>query len=438
MGPPRDAILYARRLEMAHDISRRDLLGVLPASFVAPLLAQQRAAPRPFMASVPQPTIDRILNRVKETRLPDRLDAPDWRYGANWAFMQTLTEYWTSTFDWRKAEANLNRYPQFLARVDDFDIHFYHVKGRGPKPLPLVLTHGWPGSVFEFIEAIGPLSDPARFGGSADDAFDVVVPFPIGPPTVARLWHKLMTEALAYSRFGAQGGDWGSAITRALAREFPDSLAGIHLNMGGGVPPPENEMTDEERAWQRAATTYRAEELDYLDEQQHKPGTVSFVLYDNPVGTAAWIIEKFKVWSDSGDDIERTFTKDQLLTNVMIYLVSDTVATAVWIYRGNADDRSGPPSSGRLSVPVGIASFPREMRVFDQSGALHENAEGRSFRLPRAAAALRGRRPCVLPQSAVVTADVRNGDRPRRGPACVPQLVHRRRSPHLTGWRCKG
>ena len=400
---------------MAHDISRRDLLGVLPASFVAPLLAQQRAAPRPFMASVPQPTIDRILNRVKETRLPDRLDAPDWRYGANWAFMKALTEYWTTTFDWRKAEANLNRYPQFLARVDDFDIHFYHVKGRGPKPLPLVLTHGWPGSVFEFIEAIGPLSDPARFGGSADDAFDVVVPsipgfgfsskpkVPIGPPTVARLWHKLMTEALAYSRFGAQGGDWGSAITRALAREFPDSLAGIHLNMGGGVPPPENEMTDEERAWQRAATTYRAEELDYLNEQQHKPGTVSFALYDNPVGTAAWIIEKFKVWSDSGDDIERTFTKDQLLTNVMIYLVSDTVATAVWIYRGNADDRSGPPSSGRLSVPVGIASFPREMRVFDPPRSILE----RNFNLVHYTRMPRGGHFACLEQPQLFVEDVR-------------------------------
>ena len=400
---------------MAHDISRRDLLGVVPVSFVTPLLAQQRATPRPFNVSIPRPTIDRILNRVKETRLPDRLDAPDWRYGANWAFMQTLTEYWTSTFDWRKAEANLNRYPQFLARVDDFDIHFYHVKGRGPKPLPLVLTHGWPGSVFEFIEAIGPLSDPARFGGSADDAFDVVVPsipgfgfsskpkVPIGPPTVARLWHKLMTEALAYSRFGAQGGDWGSAITRALAREFPDSLAGIHLNMGGGVPPPENEMTDEERAWQRAATTYRAEELDYLDEQQHKPGTVSFALYDNPVGTAAWIIEKFKVWSDSGDDIERTFTKDQLLTNVMIYLVSDTVATAVWIYRGNADDRSGPPSSARLSVPVGVASFPREMRAFDPPRSILE----RNFNLVHYTRMPRGGHFACLEQPQLFVEDVR-------------------------------
>ena len=400
---------------MAHDISRRDLLGVVPVSFVTPLLAQQRATTRPFNVSIPRPTINRILNRVKETRLPDRLDAPDWRYGANWAFMRALTEYWTTTFDWRKAEANLNRYPQFLARVDDFDIHFYHVKGRGPKPLPLVLTHGWPGSVFEFIEAIGPLSDPARFGGSADDAFDVVVPsipgfgfsskpkVPIGPPTVARLWHKLMTEALAYSRFGAQGGDWGSAITRALAREFPDSLAGIHLNMGGGVPPPENEMTDEERAWQRAATTYRAEELDYLDEQQHKPGTVSFALYDNPVGTAAWIIEKFKVWSDSGDDIERTFTKDQLLTNVMIYLVSDTVATAVWIYRGNADDRSGPPSSGRLSVPVGVASFPREMRVFDPPRSILE----RNFNLVHYTRMPRGGHFACLEQPQLFVEDVR-------------------------------
>ena len=400
---------------MTYDISRRDLLTVVPASFVAPLVPQPRATPRPFTVGIPQQTIDRILNRVKETRLPDRLEAPDWRYGANWAFMKALTEYWTTGFDWRKAEANLNRYPQFVARVDDFDIHFYHVRGRGPKPLPLVLTHGWPGSVFEFIEAIGPLSDPARFGGSPDDAFDVVVPSipgfgfsskpkaPIGPPTVARLWHKLMTEVLAYPRFGAQGGDWGSAITRALARDFPDSLAGIHLNMGGGAAPPENEMTDEERAWQRAAATYRVEELDYLNEQQHKPGTVSFALYDNPVGTAAWIIEKFKGWSDSGDDIERTFTKDQLLTNVMIYLVSDTVATAVWFYRGNADDRSGAPAAGRVSVPVGIASFPREMRVFNPPRSILE----RNFNLVHYSRLPRGGHFACLEQPQLFVEDVR-------------------------------
>ena len=161
-----------------------------------------------------------------KARWPDRLDAPDWRYGANWDYLKSLAEYWSTTFDWRKAEASLNRYPQFVARVQDFDVHFYHVKGRGPRPVPLILTHGWPGSVFEFLEAIGPLTDPARFGGSPDDAFDVVVPSipgfgfsskpkaPIGPPTTARLWHRLMTEVLGYARFGAQGGDWGNAITR--------------------------------------------------------------------------------------------------------------------------------------------------------------------------------------------------------------------------------
>jgi microsomal epoxide hydrolase len=162
--------------------------------------------------------------------------------------MKALAAYWTSAFDWRRAEANLNRYPQFLARVEDFDIHFYHVKGRGPSPLPLVLTHGWPGSVFEFLEAIGPLSDPARFGGSPEDAFDVVVPSlpgfgfsskpkgsPVGPPTTARLWHKLMTEVLGYRRFGAQGGDWGNAVTVQLAREYPPALAGIHLNGAGAA-----------------------------------------------------------------------------------------------------------------------------------------------------------------------------------------------------------
>jgi microsomal epoxide hydrolase len=416
--PKRPAVRKGRLPEdfsMAHQISRRDLLSVLPVPFLVPRPAQPRAAVRPFTVNIPQAVIDRIIGRVKGTRLPDRLDARDWRYGVNWEFMKALTEYWTTGFDWRKAEANLNRYPQFLARVGDFDIHFYHVKGRGPKPLPLVLTHGWPGSVFEFIEAIGPLSDPARFGGSPDDAFDVVVPSipgfgfsskpkaPIGPPTVARLWHALMTETLGYSRFGAQGGDWGGAITRALARQFSNSLAGVHLNMAVGTVPPESELTDEERTWLRAAGAYRAQELDYFNEQQHKPGTVSFVLYDNPVGTAAWIVEKFKVWSDSGDDIERTFTKDQLLTNVMIYLVTDTTATAVWIYRGSADDDPGPPPREPSRVPVGVASFPAEMALFNPPRTILE----RSFNLVHYTRMPRGGHFACLEQPQLFVEDVR-------------------------------
>src|SRR5215831_14918403 len=290
-------------------MTRRDALRLLSAILTVPRY-QREGGVRPYKVDIPPSVINRILARVKSTRLPDRLDSADWRYGANWNYVKSLADYWVSQFDWKKAQANLNRYPQFLAKVEDYDIHFYHVKGRGPKPLPLILTHGWPGSVFEFQEAIGPLSNPGKYGGSPEDAFDVVVPSipgfgfsskpgkPIGPPTTARLWHTLMTRVLGYTRFGAQGGDWGNAITVALAREFPQSLAGIHLNGTGGVAPAAN-LNDEEQAWLQAATAYRTQEIDYFNEQQHKPGTVAFALYDNPVGTAAWIIEKFKVWSDS-------------------------------------------------------------------------------------------------------------------------------------------
>jgi len=183
--------------------SRRTLNGMLIAAASSSLLPSnvfaQGSAPRPFRVDIPQAKIDRILTRVREAEWPDRLDAPDLRYGVNWDYMKALAKYWIEQYDWRKAEANLNRYPQFLARVGDYDIHFYHIKGRGPKPLPLILTHGWPGSAFEFLESIGPLSDPASYGGSPDDAFDVIVPSlpgfgfsskpvgkPVGRATVAR------------------------------------------------------------------------------------------------------------------------------------------------------------------------------------------------------------------------------------------------------------
>jgi microsomal epoxide hydrolase len=305
--------------------------------------------------------------------------------------------------------------------VGDFDLHFYYVKGEGPKPFPLILTHGWPGSVFEFLEAMGPLSSPSKYGGSPEDAFDIVVPSipgfgfsskptrPIGPPTAARLWHTLMTGVLGYARFGAQGGDWGNAITVALAREFPKSVAGIHLNATGGAAPATN-PTDEERAWQQAAASYRTQEVDYFNQQQHKPGTVAFALYDNPIGTAAWIVEKFKVWSDSGDDIESVFTKDQLLTNVMIYLVTDTVATAIWFYRGALDDR-GVPAQGRLETPTGFASFPGEMTVLNPPRSILE----RSFNLVHYTKMPKGGHFACLEQPKLFVEDVRSFFRKVRG-----------------------
>lgn len=288
--------------------------------------------------------------------------------------MKELAGYWTTQFDWRKAEAKLNAHPQFIAQVNGFDIHYYHVRGKGPRPFPIVLTHGWPGSVVEFQDAIGPLTDPAAFGGSAEDAFDVVIPSlpgfgfsskppkPVGPVTIARLWHKLMKDVAGYSRFGAQGGDWGQAVTIQLAAQFPESLAGIHFSGTTARPLPEAEQTEEEKAWVRASNAYRQTELDYFGEQSRKPQTVAFALSDSPLGTAAWILEKFKVWSDSDAGIEHAFTKDQLLTNVMLYLVTDTAGSAVWIYRGNADEPVAP--RGRITVPTGFAAFPKEMTVF--------------------------------------------------------------------------
>src|SRR5579863_2363893 len=358
---------------------RRALLGLASAPLLvqASLTAADGSGPRPFRVAIPQRKIDRILKRVREAQWPDRLDGSAWQYGANWDYMQELAGYWTTKFDWRKAEAKLNAHPQFIAQVDGFDIHYYHVRGKGPRPFPVVLTHGWPGSVVEFQDAIGPLTDPAAFGGSAEDAFDVVIPSlpgfgfsskppkPVGPVTIARLWHKLMKDVAGYARFGAQGGDWGQSVTIQLAVQFPESLTGIHFSGTTARPLPDAEQTEEERAWVRQSNAYRQTELDYFGEQSRKPQTVAFALSDSPLGTAAWIVEKFKVWSDSESGvagIERAFTKDQLLTNVMWYLVTDTAGSAVWIYRGNADEPAGPRNG--IAVPTGVAAFPKEMPIF--------------------------------------------------------------------------
>lgn len=409
----------------ALQLSRRSLLGTLAAAGAVPLIpkndAKAQAAQtgpsgvRPFRVNIPQAETVRILNRVREARWPDRLETSDWSYGANWDYMKALAAYWITEFDWRKAEANLNRYPQFLAHGGDFDVHFYHVKGRGPKPVPLILTHGWPGSTLEFLEAIGPLSDPARFGGSPEDAFDVVVPSvpgfgfsskpkgkPVGLQTTAALWHRLMTEVLGYSKYGAQGGDVGNGVTNQLAHTYPGSLVGIHFN-GVGVPaPPEAEQTPEERDWARTVNTFLGLERDYYNEQQHKPETVAFALTDNPLGTAAWIAEKLKLWSDSPDPIEPVFTKDQVLTNVMIYLVTDTIGSSVWFYRGRVDEPSN--LSGKVNVPTGFASFPRELPTLNPPRSVLE----RNFNLVHYTKMPRGGHFACWEQPDLLVTDLRN------------------------------
>jgi pimeloyl-ACP methyl ester carboxylesterase len=356
-------------------VSRRGLLETLLAAGSVSLLATSSvdaqaasATPRPFRVSIPQATVDRILRRVSETRWPDRLETNDWSYGANWDYMKSLAEYWTSRFDWRKAEANLNRYPQFLARVGDFDIHFYHVRGRGPKPVPLILTHGWPGSVLEFLEAIGPLTDPARFGGSPDDAFDVVVPSvpgfgssskpkdkPVGLATTAALWNRLMTEVLGYAKYGAQGGDVGNGVTNQLAHVYADSLLGIHFNGVGVPPPPEAEQTEEERGAHRERLRRRREGL--LQRAAAQAGDRRLRAHGQSAGHSR--VDRRKAQALERFSREPIFPKDQVLTNIMIYLVTDTIGTSAWFYRGRVDEPSH--LQGKASVPTGFASFPREL-----------------------------------------------------------------------------
>jgi epoxide hydrolase len=400
--------------------SRRTLLATVLAATASPFLSDgplnAQSGPRAFRIDIPQATIDRILNRVREAQFPDRLDGNDWRYGTDWDYMKALANYWAKEYDWRKAEANLNRYPQFIARVGDYDIHFYHVKGRGPKPMPLILTHGWPGSVLEFLEAIGPLSDPGSFGGSSDDAFDVIVPSlpgygfsskpkgkPIGPATTAALWNQLMTDVLGYAKYGSQGGDLANGIQIQLGRTYPNSLVGLHFNgIGPGAAPlpPESERTPEERDYVRALAAYRVSELDYNNEQRNKPQTVALALSDSPIGAAAWIVEKLKGWSDS-PPLEPIFTKDQVLTNVMIYLVTNSIGTAAWFYRGLSEDAG--VASGKITVPTGFASSPHEMTLLNPP----KSAVERGFNLVHYTRMPRGGHFAFWEQPEAMVADVR-------------------------------
>jgi len=410
--------------------NRRVVNSMLIAAASSPLLPRREVhaetaafAVKPFRVDIPQARIDHILARVREAEWPDRLDAPDTRYGVNWDYMRALARYWTEVFDWRKAESNLNRYPQFLARVGDYDIHFYHVKGRGPKPMPLILTHGWPGSVLEYLEAIGPLSDPASYGGSPDDAFDVIVPSlpgfgfsskpkdkPIGRPETAALWDRLMREVLGYEKYGAQGGDIGGAVTVQLALAHKDSLIGVHINTLGemGSPPPEAQQSPEERAWRNRLRTYLATERDYLNLQQHKTQTIAFGLTDNPLGVAAWIGEKLKGWSDSDDPVEPAFNKDQVLTNIMIYLVTNTIGTSFWMYRARV---GAPEPVGRITIPTGKASLPRD----NPGSNPPRNVLERSYNLVHYTTLPQGGHFAFWEQPKLMVADVRQFFRTLRG-----------------------
>ena len=329
---------------------------------------------RPFLVDIPDEVLQRILTRVAEYRWHEMPDDGGWTYGTNLDYMKELCGYWLDAFDWREHEAAINRFPQFTAPVEGIDIHFIHEKGSGPAPMPLVISHGWPGSVVEFLDIIEPLAHPERFGGSADDAFDVVAPSlpgfgfsgrpprPIGPRRTAELFNELMTGVLGYDGYLAQGGDWGGAISSWLGFEHAPACRGIHINILT-MRHPDGPRGPEEERWAVDFEREQAMEDGYRTQQATRPQTLSYAMMDSPVGVAAWIIEKFHAWSDiEGDDIESVYSKDVLLANIMVYLVTATFNTASWIYYGRREEggRVLSPEGRRVEVPTAAALFPAE------------------------------------------------------------------------------
>ena len=330
---------------------------------------------RPFQIEVPVETLELIRRQVASYAWHEMPDDGGWAYGANLAYMKELCAYWLDQFDWRAQEAAINRFTHFIAPVDGIDLHFMHEKGSGPAPMPLIISHGWPGSIVEFLKIIEPLAHPERFGGSSEDAFDVIAPSlpgfgfsgrpprPIGPRKIARLFDTLMTDVLEYPSYLAQGGDWGGAISSWLGFEHAPACRAIHINIFT-MRPPNGPQSREEEAW---ATQFKRDQLmedGYRTQQATKPQTLSYAMMDSPVGVAAWIIEKFNSWSDTvGDNIESVYTKDELLTNIMVYLVTKSFNTASWIYYGRREEggRVLSPDGQRVEVPTAAALFPAEL-----------------------------------------------------------------------------
>ena len=329
----------------------------------------------PFRIDVPDTTLEQIRTQVADYPWHEMPDDGGWAYGTPLGYMKELCAYWLNEFDWRKQEAAINRFSHFIAPVQGIDLHFIQEKGDGPSPLPLIISHGWPGSIVEFLDIIQPLAHPQRFGGSTDDAFDVIVPSlpgfgfsgrparPIGPRKMANLFNQLMTDVLGYPNYLAQGGDWGGAISSWLGFEHAPACQAIHINILT-MRHPDGPHGPEEEAWAVQFEHDQSLENGYRTQQATKPQTLSYAMMDSPVGVAAWIIEKFNSWSDTdGDNIESAHTKDSLLTNIMVYLVTKTFNTASWIYYGRREEggRLLSTDNRRVEVPTAAALFPAEL-----------------------------------------------------------------------------
>lgn len=325
-----------------------------------------------FHIHVAQETLDDLKYRLERVRWPEHLVSTNWERGTDKSYLQSLVSYWRDHFDWPAQETKLNRFSQFRCNVNGTPIHFIHERGQGQNPLPIILTHGWPDSYIRYLKLIPLLTDPASYGGNPEDAFDVIVPslpgfgfsgMPkqggVNNSMISDLWAKLMTEVLGYKKFTAAGGDIGSGVTRYLAANHPELLYGIHLTDVGIIrdlinTPDIDSLSEEEQQYRQDAQKWISNEGAYISIQSTKPDTLAYGLADSPVGLAAWTLEKFRAWSDCGGNLNQRFSEDELLTNIMIYWVTNTADTSTEIYYENTHSL---PRVGDISVPTGLAIF---------------------------------------------------------------------------------
>jgi pimeloyl-ACP methyl ester carboxylesterase len=332
----------------------------------------------PFRIGIPETELADLRQRLQRVRWPEPEPVTDWSQGVPLAYLQELCRYWADGYDWRATEARLNALPQFLTGIDGLDIHFLHVRSPHPGALPLILTHGWPGSIIEFLKVIGPLSDPTAHGGDAADAFHVVCPSlpgygfsgkPAQPgwnvQRIASAWMTLMAR-LGYRRYGAAGGDWGTSVTTSLGQQDPAHLAGIHLIPPIAAPDPETfgDLTEAEQASLADLERAAGRESGYSAEQATKPQTVGYGLVDSPAGLAAWIAEKFWSWTDHGGHLENVLTRDELIDNLMFYWLPGTGASSARLYWesfGQVSEWFTRATTDSVDVPAGCSIFPKEI-----------------------------------------------------------------------------
>ncbi len=368
-----------------------------------------------FQIRVDDSVLEDLRTRLEKTRIPDQIEGSGWEYGIPLDYLRELVEYWREGYDWRTQEARLNELEHFRTRVDGQSIHLIHARSEHADALPLLLTHGWPGSVLEFLDVIPRLTAPEAHGGHAADAFHVVAPslpgYGFSEPTRTRGWNvqriarafvELMGR-LGYSRYGAQGGDWGAQVSTRIGALDPEHCAAIHLNMPIADPPEDRvPLSDVDKADLTAMQSFQREESGYALEQATKPQTLGVGLNDSPAGLLAWIVEKFRTWSDCDGHPENVFTRDQLITNVMVYWATQTIASSARLYWEHQHVGSGEAPPQFVGVPTGVARYPKEVLRFPRSWVEHR------YNVTHWAVMPRGGHFAAMEQPELFTEDLRN------------------------------